>query len=74
MSKFVCIKTFIFYKVYKELAETRKFSSMDLSTDEAEHSIEMHLPYIAKILERYNVHFIFLNLRFLYLVGKVHSQ
>ena len=25
---------------------------MDLKTDEDEHSIEMHLPYTAKIMER----------------------
>ena len=25
---------------------------MDVRTDEDEHSIEMHLPYIAKVMER----------------------
>jgi len=27
---------------------------MSISTDENEHSIEMHLPYIAKVMERFN--------------------
>lgn len=34
-----------------ELAATGKFSKMDLQTDEDEHSIEMHLPYIRKMFE-----------------------
>ena len=38
--------------VYKELIATRYFDVMDLKTDEDEHSIEMHLPYTAKIMER----------------------
>lgn len=32
-----------------ELKETGNFEWMSLSQDEAEHSIEMHLPYIRKI-------------------------
>ncbi|CAG9537608.1 unnamed protein product [Cercopithifilaria johnstoni] len=35
-----------------ELKETGAFSSMDLRSEEAEHSIEMQLPYIAKIMEK----------------------
>lgn len=38
--------------VNQELKETNMFEEMDLKTDEAEHSIEMHLPYIAKIMEK----------------------
>ncbi|KAI0348008.1 UPF0103-domain-containing protein [Trametopsis cervina] len=34
-----------------ELAVSGKFSEMDLQTDEDEHSIEMHLPYIRKVFE-----------------------
>jgi len=34
-----------------ELAQTGKFTDMDLQTDEDEHSIEMHLPYIRKVFE-----------------------
>ena len=41
-----------FFLVYRELDQTGKFSRMSKETDEAEHSIEMHLPYIAKIMER----------------------
>lgn len=33
-----------------ELLKTGKFSQMKLSTDEGEHSLEMHLPYIYKML------------------------
>lgn len=36
-----------------ELRETGAFSLMDLRSEEAEHSIEMQLPYIAKIMEKY---------------------
>jgi len=35
----------------KELKETREFESMSRQSDEDEHSIEMHLPYIRKIFE-----------------------
>ena len=35
-----------------ELFGTGKFDHMDLKTDENEHSIEMQLPYIAKVMER----------------------
>lgn len=31
---------------------TGQFEWMDLDTDENEHSIEMQLPYIAKVMER----------------------
>ncbi|MCP9259745.1 Protein MEMO1 [Dirofilaria immitis] len=39
-------------KTNKELKETGAFSLMDLRSEEAEHSIEMQLPYIAKIMEK----------------------
>lgn len=35
----------------EELNKRGQFSWMDISTDEDEHSIEMHLPYIRKIFE-----------------------
>ncbi|XP_065882573.1 protein MEMO1-like [Dysidea avara] len=38
-------------QVYKELRSTGHFDMMDLKTDEEEHSIEMHLPYTAKMME-----------------------
>ena len=44
------------FLVYKELQGTGFFEWMNLETDEDEHSIEMHLPYIAKVFEKY-VHF-----------------
>lgn len=39
--------------VYEELETTDAFETMSTQTDEDEHSIEMHLPYIAKVMERY---------------------
>ncbi|KAL9274527.1 MEMO1-like protein [Drosera capensis] len=39
-------------EVIKELEATGKFESMDLGVDEAEHSMEMHLPYLAKVLTK----------------------
>ena len=36
-----------------ELKKTGQFSEMDQGTDEDEHSIEMHLPYVRKIFEGY---------------------
>lgn len=35
-----------------ELEKTSKFEKMSQSTDEAEHSLEMHLPYIYKVLSK----------------------
>jgi len=37
--------------VIEELYATGKFEYMDLSVDEAEHSMEMHLPYLAKVFQ-----------------------
>lgn len=37
--------------VYDELNQTSHFQSMTLQADENEHSIEMQLPYIAKIMQ-----------------------
>jgi len=37
----------------EELKKTGKFTEMELDTDEGEHSIEMHLPYVRKIFEGY---------------------
>jgi AmmeMemoRadiSam system protein B len=36
-----------------ELHQKGSFDKMSLSVDEAEHSLEMHLPYIYKVLSRY---------------------
>jgi predicted class III extradiol MEMO1 family dioxygenase len=38
--------------VISELNETGAFEPMDLKNEEAEHSIEMQLPLIAKVMER----------------------
>jgi hypothetical protein len=38
-------------QVYNELYATGLFEEMSISTDEDEHSIEMQLPYIAKVME-----------------------
>lgn len=39
------------FLVNADLMATGEFQWMDMKTDEDEHSIEMHLPYIAKIME-----------------------
>lgn len=39
----------------EELKATGKFEIMDLKVDEAEHSMEMHLPYLAKVFQGYSV-------------------
>lgn len=40
----------ILFAVYSKLKASGEFDSMTISVDEAEHSIEMHLPYIAKVM------------------------
>lgn len=42
--------------VIEELKATGKFELMDIQVDEAEHSMEMHLPYLAKVFEGYFLH------------------
>ncbi|KAJ6329977.1 hypothetical protein OIU76_008743 [Salix suchowensis] len=42
-------------EVIEELKATGKYELMDLRVDEAEHSMEMHLPYLAKIFEGHPV-------------------
>ncbi|KAF8005954.1 hypothetical protein BT93_K0282 [Corymbia citriodora subsp. variegata] len=42
-------------EVIEELKATGKFELMDLRIDEAEHSMEMHLPYLAKVFEGHPV-------------------
>eukprot|EP00493_Phyllostaurus_siculus_P026502 UN26847 len=37
--------------ITQKLRNTGKFDEMTISTDEDEHSIEMHLPYVAKVME-----------------------
>ncbi|XP_021999832.1 protein MEMO1 isoform X2 [Helianthus annuus] len=41
-------------EVIEELKATGKFDMMDLNVDEAEHSMEMHLPYLAKVFSGFN--------------------
>ena len=53
MCNFFFFKCVLFVTVNKELFDTGNFELMDLSTDEDEHSIEMQLPYIAKVMEWY---------------------
>lgn len=40
-----------------QLEKTQQFSWMDMKTDENEHSIEMQLPFIAKIMQEYKDQF-----------------
>ncbi|KAK6636699.1 Protein memo1 [Polyplax serrata] len=44
-------------EVYNELKATGEFDEMSIATDEAEHSIEMHLPYIAKVMSDFKNNF-----------------
>ncbi|KAM4817890.1 protein MEMO1-like [Thomomys bottae] len=44
-------------RIYRELWKTGMFERMSLKTDEQEHSIEMHLPYIAKLMESHKDEF-----------------
>ncbi|XP_015789274.1 protein MEMO1 [Tetranychus urticae] len=39
------------HSTYETLYKTGAFEEMSLDTDEDEHSIEMHMPYIAKVME-----------------------
>lgn len=48
---------FSFLLVYNELKATGEFDEMSIATDEAEHSIEMHLPYIAKVMSDFKNNF-----------------
>ncbi|KAF6158049.1 hypothetical protein GIB67_014843 [Kingdonia uniflora] len=55
-------------KVNEELRATGKFELMDLRVDEAEHSMEMHLPYLAKVFHGYPVKIVPI------LVGALNSE
>lgn len=56
------------HEVIEELNATGKFDFMDLSVDEAEHSMEMHLPYLSKVFQGHNVKVVPI------LVGALNSQ
>ena len=51
-----------FFTVIKELKQTGHFEMMSQDVDEEEHSIEMHLPYTYKILERFLFYIIYILL------------
>lgn len=57
-------------KVNAELEMSDQFEWMDLDTDENEHSIEMHLPYIAKVMENYRHQFTIVPI----LVGSLSTE
>ena len=40
------------FTVNADLFSSGYFEKMELGTDEDEHSIEMQLPYVAKVMER----------------------
>lgn len=56
MVRFCCTNALLLINlkliVIRELRETGEFEEMSIQSDEDEHSIEMHLPYIRKIFER----------------------
>ena len=39
------------YAVYSNLRASGKFEEMSVDVDEAEHSMEMHLPYLCHIMK-----------------------
>lgn len=57
-------------QVNAELEKTGHFSWMDMKTDEEEHSIEMHLPYIAKVMEEFKDNFTIVPI----LVGSLNPE
>ncbi|XP_067000842.1 protein MEMO1 [Anabrus simplex] len=57
-------------QVYRELEASGQFEWMNLTVDEDEHSIEMHLPYIAKAMEDYKDSFTIVPV----LVGSLTSE
>ncbi|XP_016976615.1 protein MEMO1 [Drosophila rhopaloa] len=57
-------------QINAELEKTGQFSWMDMKTDEDEHSIEMHLPYIAKVMEDYKDQFTIVPI----LVGSLNPE
>jgi AmmeMemoRadiSam system protein B len=44
-------------EIYAELLSTRQFEQININVDENEHSLEMQLPYIAKVMENYKDQF-----------------
>lgn len=57
-------------KICDDLYATGTFERMSLQTDEDEHSIEMHLPYIAKVMENYQDRFTIIPV----LVGSLSAE
>ncbi|EEB17264.1 conserved hypothetical protein [Pediculus humanus corporis] len=57
-------------QVHKELMATGEFNVMGISIDEAEHSIEMHLPYIAKVMAEFKDYFTIVPI----LVGSTNAK
>ncbi|BES93867.1 Memo-like protein [Nesidiocoris tenuis] len=44
-------------QIYSELDATGQFERMEMDVDEEEHSLEMHLPYIAKVMSSFKYNF-----------------
>lgn len=57
-------------QINAELDATGLFEWMDIRTDENEHSIEMHLPYIARVMEPYKDQFTIVPI----LVGSLSAE
>nr|CAG4644141.1 EOG090X09ZA [Lepidurus arcticus] len=57
-------------QVYEQLHATGSFEWMSMETDEDEHSIEMHLPFVAKVFENYKDDFTIVPI----LVGSLSSD
>lgn len=57
-------------RINRALLSTGQFETMDIDTDENEHSIEMHLPYIAQVMEKYRYDFTIIPI----LVGSLNPE
>lgn len=44
-------------QIYSELEATNKFETISMDVDEEEHSLEMQIPYIAKVMEDFKNEF-----------------
>lgn len=57
-------------QVYRELEMTRRFSRLPINVDEEEHSLEMHLPFIAKVMSDFKDNFTIVPI----LVGSLNPE
>ena len=64
------MKTICLWIVVNELRSTKQFTDITMDQDECEHSLEMHLPFIAKVMESRRDHFTLVPI----LVGSINAE